>query len=114
MDISIDVDGIIDGLTRIDEKTKKALALYGDVVAKKAEAEAKSGARWTDRTGSARQRLRGESSESGNNSVRVTLSHNVDYGIYLEYCHGGKNAIVEPTIDNISGEAIKGMENLIK
>lgn len=113
MEFKVDIDDILDGLDDVDEKVMAALELYGETVALKAEGKSKSEAKWTDRTGAARQSLKGTSNRNHNN-VRVTLSHNVFYGIYLEYCNGGKYAIVEPTIDAISGEAIEGLKNLLK
>lgn len=61
-------------------------ALYQVVLRRAPEIEAwmKTNARWTDRTGNARQTLRGEAAQVVGQAVSVILSHGMDYGWYLE------------------------------
>ena len=108
-----DASKLISGLAEREVKLKASLNLYGDTVAKKMEAYAKSNRRWQDRTGDARKSLRGTSQPSGN-GVRVSISHNVDYGVYLEMCNERRYAILKPTVDKIAPEAVKGLSNLLK
>jgi hypothetical protein len=63
------------------------------------EAWMKQNARWTDRTGNARQALHTEVEEVLNQSVTLYLSHGVDYGVFLELSHGGAYAIIGPALD---------------
>jgi hypothetical protein len=65
-----------------------------------AEAEAKTGAPWSDRTGNARSGLRGTSAVEGDRAELV-LSHAVYYGVYLELAHGGAWATVIPTMQRM-------------
>lgn len=44
---------------------------------------------WQDRTGAARAGLRGYVEEPPG-SIRMTIAHSVDYGIYLELAGGGR------------------------
>lgn len=53
---------------------------------------------WTDRTGEAKRRLSATVSTPNDHLVRITLSHGVDYGKWLELAHEGKYAIIKPTI----------------
>ena len=53
---------------------------------------------WTDRTGEAKRRLSATVSTPNEHLVRITLSHGVDYGKWLELAHGAKYAIIKPTI----------------
>lgn len=62
------------------------------------EAYAKENAPWADRTGNARQSLHSFVEELSNDTVRLYLSHGVDYGIFLETRFAGKYQIIWPTI----------------
>lgn len=53
---------------------------------------------WVDRTGEAKRRLDATVSSPNSHTVRITLSHGVNYGIFLEKAHGAKYAIIKPTI----------------
>lgn len=108
-----DASKLIAGLAERDVKLRASLKLYGDTVAKKMEAHAKSNRRWQDRTGDARKLLKGNSETYGN-GVRVSISHNVKYGVYLEFCNERRYAILKPTIDKVAPEAVKGLSNLLK
>ena len=108
-----DASKLIQGLAEREIKLRASLNLYGDTVAKKMEAYAKSNRRWQDRTGDARKRLKGNSEPWGN-GVRVSISHNVSYGVYLEMCNERRYAILKPTVDKIAPEAVKGLSNLLK
>jgi hypothetical protein len=74
---------------------------------------AKSNAPWTDRTGKARANLRSYVTETKNNLFRVTLSHGVYYGIYLEYYYEGRFAIIFPTIEVYAPEIMRSFSGLL-
>ena len=114
MSFKMDASGIIKGLNDTVMKSKVALNLYGDTVSKKLEGDAKANATWTDRTGAARQRLNGTCKPNGSHSVRVELSHGVDYGFYLEFCHDQQHEILGITIDENMPSIVRGMNNLLK
>ena len=73
---------------------------FGNRWAPVLEAYAKENRPWTDRTGNARQGLRGDSStnETGD-GVTVELKGGVHYQIYLEVSNAGKYAIILPTLE---------------
>jgi hypothetical protein len=67
---------------------------------------ARTNAKWTDRTGNARQGL--FSRYSGKDGVhQIDLYHTVSYGIWLEVRWAGKFAIISPTI-TAEGQRIMG------
>ena len=70
------------------------------------EAQAKTDAPWTDRTGAARNGLHGSSDASGD-GVEIALAHGVDYGVWLELAHQGRFAIILRTLQ-AEGPAIFG------
>lgn len=109
----LEIEPIIKGLIEKEAKAKVALELLGDTVAKDMEAYAKTNRPWTDQTGDARNRLHGDSQNLGS-KVRCSISHGVDYGIYLELCNEGKYAILEETVENIGDKALKKLEKIMK
>ncbi|MBP3930990.1 MAG: HK97 gp10 family phage protein [Peptostreptococcaceae bacterium] len=113
MSFKFDANNLIKGLAEREIKTRAALGLYADTVAKKMEAHAKSNKPWTDRTGRAKQSLNSSWSWRGD-VARVELSHGVDYGIYLEFCNERRFSVISPTINYIAPKAIKGLNNIIK
>ena len=82
MSFKFDANNLIKGLVEREIKTRAALGLYADTVAKKMENHAKSNYKWTPRSGAAHQRLNGSWKWIGD-VARVELSHGVHYGIYL-------------------------------
>lgn len=114
MSFKLDTSKIISGLNNTVMKSQLALNLYADTASKKLEAKAKTDAPWIDRTGHARQRITGSYKPVGATRTRIELSHGVDYGFYLEFCHDEQNAVLGPTLDSVTPSIIKGMNNLIK
>lgn len=94
-------------------KVRAAIGVYADTAAKKMEAEAKSKAKWIDRTSNARNSIQGSFGWKGNHCV-ITLSGNMDYSAYLELAHEKKYAIIVPTIQRNAPEIIKGYQKLVK
>lgn len=113
MSFKFDANNLIKGLAEREIKTRAALGLYADTVAKKMETHAKSNKPWVDRTGRAKQSLNSSWKWVGD-VARVELSHGVYYGIYLEFCNEKKYAIIKPTIDIISPQAIRGLNKILK
>ena len=113
MSFKFDANNLIKGLAEREIKTRAALGLYADTVAKKMESHAKSNKPWVDRTGRAKQSLNSSWKWVGD-VARVELSHGVDYGVYLEFCNEKRYAIIKPTIDTISPQAIRGLNNILK
>lgn len=75
------------------ERKKAGMGLLCENIAQDLENQAKVGAKWTDRTGHARQGISGDSFNKGNNYT-ISLSHGVDYGEILE--EGSKPHIIRP------------------
>lgn len=67
-----------------------------------AEGYMKQYARWTDRSGNARQGLTAlaDNSGSGQGKYQITIFHKMPYGIWLEIRNAGKYAIIVPTLQN--------------
>jgi len=78
------------------ERVRAALFALAQEHAREAEGWMKENAPWTDRTGNARQGLKATVSME-EAEIRITLSHTVDYGVYLELRQGpGRRPILAP------------------
>lgn len=84
-------------------------ARYGDLlqtavgralidIAQTAETEMRVGAKWRNISGNARRGLRVEIEKDGDRRILMHFIHSVEYGVYLELAHGGKYAILYPTL----------------
>ena len=102
-----------DGLKQMSERAEAAILMYAKDQSKALESQMKQKAPWTDRTTMARKSLRGEA-EKTDNGVRITLSHGVDYGKWLELAHEKRYAILEETVQNVSPEILSGFTELLK
>ncbi|TXH08857.1 MAG: HK97 gp10 family phage protein [Hyphomicrobiaceae bacterium] len=105
----------------MDEYERRAMNAVKEVVKLMApiiETYAKTNAPWTDRTSLARDGLRGYTSEEPADGypteelaaevVALYLSHQMDYGAFLELAHGARWAVILPTLEAHYGQ-IKAM-----
>ena len=97
--ISWDTKTVLKKLNSMQQKTRSSLQIIADSAAKAMESYAKTNAKWTDRTGAARQRLKG-STRWDETALIAAISHNVDYGIWLELCNEKKYAILEEALNS--------------
>jgi hypothetical protein len=83
-------------------------------LASEAETEMKQDAPWTDQTGDARRGLSGSASQAQSGSVRLSLSHGVPYGKWLELANAGRYAIVTPTYQKYIERFQRRMRQMMK
>lgn len=76
-----------------------AIMAVAQFIAQKMQDEARQGAPWTDRTGNARGGLLGQVEQASGELVHLYLVHTMFYGKFLELRHGGRYAIIMPTIE---------------
>jgi len=96
------------GVKTIQEASKKSGKLAADM-----ENKAKRSRTWTDQTGNARRSITG-SHESKTGSIIVALAIGVDYGKYLELGHGGRFAVVKPTINEYRRKYMQEFKGILK
>lgn len=114
MSIRINVNGVVEGLTLLREAIDPAVQMLATQGAQKMENFAKENRRWTDRTGQARQRLKGSTSQIPN-GYRIAIAHGVDYGIWLELAHEKRFSILPETLEYVSAfEIMPGFNKLIE
>jgi hypothetical protein len=87
------------GITDYERRVNQAVYQVGQYWAAVFESHAKENAPWEDQTSNARASLHAFVEQLSDDTVRVYLSHGMDYGIYLETKWQGKYAIIWPTIE---------------
>ena len=113
MSVKFDAGKVLITILNAEQKQKAAIKMYASAGAKKFENYAKKKRKWKDRTGHARQGLKGWV-DVNSHDVRINIGHSVDYGIWLELAHEQKYAILEQTVTAMSEEVLKGYENLLR
>lgn len=98
----------------VQKKMLAACQSYTDTAGKKLEAEAKSNAKWEDRTGNARQTIKGFGLVEGGD-YSIVLRGGMEYSVWLELARGKKYAILFPTIQKNQSAILKAWsERLLK
>lgn len=114
MSFRFNQDAITRGLDRLSERADEAVRIYAETSALKLQGSAQENAPWTDRTGHARQRLKGDVL-TVNEGYKLRLAHGVDYGAFLELANERRYAIIEQTIQKVGEEEIMpGFEHLME
>lgn len=90
-----------------------AVLVVCEVAATKMEEYAKTNAIWTDRTGNARQKLKGDAAWVSKDQIVIAVSHHMDYGFWLELAHGRKYKILEKSIENNVEELFRALRRLL-
>ncbi len=90
----------------------KKAEFVSKVVANDMENHAKNTAPWTDQTGNARRSING-TSVNKTASIIIYLSLGVKYGPPLELGHGGRYAVIRPTIDVFRSKYLKAYKGIL-
>lgn len=98
MSLKIDSGSLENGLESFGNRFKMAVLMEAETLSTEMESYAKVNRKWTDRTSLAKDNLRSVVSQPRKNMVRITLSHGVSYGKWLELANDQKYAIVRPTL----------------
>ena len=100
-------------LDKMSVKLGAVLLMYSATKASELQAKMKLNRPWTDRTNMAKTLLNAKVSQPNKNTVRITLTHGVDYGIWLELANEKKYAIIAPTVRDEGPRIIEDMNNLM-
>jgi hypothetical protein len=113
----IEVRGLEEAAKRLKEftpKLKAALILDAQNIAAEMEKWAKQNVPWTDRTAHARLFLKSTVKWKNTNELMIALSHQVDYGVYLELANEGKYAILEKAIGEFTPQFKEGWKKIVQ
>lgn len=103
--MKMDISDMVGKMESMGTRADAAVRIFAQQGAEKLRSHAQKNARWTDRTGSARQRLNAYVSAMAD-GYRITLAHGVEYGIWLELAHGKKYAIIPEAINYVGSTEI--------
>lgn len=113
MAVKVEYEQVYQNLVKLGSKFDAAVQLLAENGAQKMEAYAKQNRRWRDRTGNARQRLKG-SWKRAKGGYKIQIAHGVNYGVWLEFTNERKYAILMPTVGKVGyGEIVPAFNNLL-
>ena len=108
-----DPNTVLDNMEKFKNKAEAAFEILCMNGAQKMESYAKEHRPWKDRTGNARQRLKG-SWKKVDKGYQIEIAHGVNYGVWLEVRHERRYAILKPTVEKVGyGEILPAFNNLI-
>lgn len=100
-------------LDKMSAKLGAVVLMYASTKASEIQAKMKLNRPWTDRTGMAKALLNAKVSQPNKDTVRITLAHGVDYGIWLELAHEKNYAIIAPTVRDEGPRIVEDLNNLM-
>ena len=103
----LDLTEMKENLERMPTRMEEALIKYGKTSAALLQGEAQKNRPWRDHTNDARERIKGYCVRT-DRGIRIYLAHGVDYGVYLEFAHEKRYAIIYPTLRRKGPEIIAG------
>lgn len=103
----------LSGLQQVEDKLFEALRIVSHSAAKEMEAWAKANAKWTDRTGNARQKLTGDAYWANSKVLETVIAHQMDYGVWLELAHAKKYAILDKALREKAPELFEQYRKLV-
>lgn len=116
MSITVDrrsISTTLSGLDSINDKVLEALQIISKSAAAEMEAYAKANAKWQDRTGNARQKLKGDAYWLNPKTLETVIMHQMDYGVWLELAMGRKYAILEQSMQQVAPQLIEAYKKLL-
>lgn len=117
MSVRFDASDALRRMTEIQQRTLYACLVYGRAAADKMVQDARLHRRWEDHSHMAKDSLNGGARQVSPARVRVELAHGVHYGVYLEkvhFRHKGTLAILEPTVQKLAPEIIRGWAQVVQ
>lgn len=105
-------DSLTHGLRWFKANVEGELSDELDSFANEVEAYMKEEAPWEDRTGDARNTLSATRYEHGD-VQGLLLAYGVEYGVFLEFKFGGRDAIIIPTLEVMGPEMMHRTQGLL-
>lgn len=100
-------------LDKMGEKLGALVLMYSATKAQELESKMKVNRPWTDRTGMAKATLSARVSQPDEKTIRITLAHGVEYGIWLELANEQRYAIINPTIQQEGPKLIEDLNGIL-
>lgn len=114
IDLTWDASEFIDSCIQFRNKFEASVLILCQISAMKMEEYAKNEAPWTDRTGNARQNLKGQAEWISSDKIMIAVSHHMYYGYWLELAHDREYAILEESIEQNVEELYRALRRLLR
>jgi hypothetical protein len=111
MNLRINPNDALKKMSTEIERRAFAIEVLGRSEAARMENEAKATHPWTNRTGEAERRIVGRVERRGD-MTRISLSHGVRYGVYLELANEKRYAVLWPTIRRHAPEILNAVAKI--
>lgn len=111
--LEYDKSNLKKNLDKMSVKLGAVVLMYAATKASELQAKMKLNRPWTDRTNMAKTMLNAKVSQPNKSTVRITLAHGVEYGIWLELAHGKNYAIIAPTVRDEGPRIVEDLNNLM-
>lgn len=109
--ISFDSRELRRNLKELEGKADRIIGAVIEYHAVEGEAELKTKAPWTDRTGAARTGLHTATAHQGGTHT-IVFAHSVPYGIWLEIKNSGRYEVIMPTVRTIGPRVMQSLDGL--
>ena len=104
---------VIRNLHKWGKEKKAGIEAVGKLSAQEMSQYSKATARWTDRTGNARQGLKGGFIWRNISQAIIYIAHRVDYGVFLELAHEKRFAILQPTVNRFKNIVLGKLKRIM-
>ena len=104
----LDASPLARALSKERARRLEAALGVGHAMAARMEAHARRNRPWADQTGRARGAIRGRAEANGDR-IRVALTGGAPYSAALETGHGGRYAILGPTVRRFAPEFLRAL-----
>lgn len=111
--LNYDGSSLKKNLDKMSVKLGAVVLMYAATKASEIQSKMQQNRPWTDRTGMAKALLSARVSQPNDNTVRITLAHGVDYGIWLELANEKNYAIIAPTINEEGPRIVADLNDLM-
>ena len=105
---------VLRNLNRWGKEKKAGIEAVGKLSAQEMAQYSKATARWTDRTGNARQGLKGGFIWRNISQAIIFIAHRVDYGVFLELAHEKRFAILQPTVNRFKNIVLGKLKRIME
>lgn len=115
MSLSIDYKNstLKSGIDKFSGRIGTVVMMYATTKSVSLSAWMKTNRVWTDRTGMAKALLSTRVSRPDDKTIRITLAHGVEYGIWLELANNKNYAIIGPAISSQGPEVVQGLKYIL-
>lgn len=100
-------------IDKLSVKIGAMILMYASTKASELKYKMQVNRPWTDRSGMAKETLNAVVSQPDKNIVRITLSHGVSYGVWLELAHAKNYAIINPTVQSEGPKIVTDLSGLM-